>query len=719
MASIPAAARPHITIAEKFFQGSLYLLVVMGFCALASTSKLDAFSVVLVAFALLLRGYHLYRGTTISIPERLTSYLTLFYLIFFALDYFFLSQGFVSATVHMVLFIMVIKIFSVQRDRDLLYLAVLSFLMVLAAAVLTVDTIFLLMFFLFILTAMSTFVSMEMRRSERESRVVAISPSNANKFSRSLYGMVGILAVFTLGVAVVIFFVLPRMSLGGYLQSLGGQNDFVTGFSETVNLGGIGRIQQSNAPVMHVQVTHGTLPPDVKWRGVSLAEFDGHRWFNPPYDTAFVQRLHGAGLDLWPLRIEDAPLYSVAHRPTFGYRVIMEPVGSYIFFLASTPVRMSGPYYEVAVSIGGAVTKNDGGRSIDFYDGEADTTDPEPTLRNSKSVNYAPEVSLYYLRLPPQLDDRIRSLARTITASANSNYARALAIEKYLRGNFEYTLNLPGAEDDPLANFLFKRKKGHCEYFASSMAIMLRTLGIPARVVNGFRGGEFNEVNHTYVIRGRDAHSWVEAFFPEYGWVTFDPTPSTPVEGNDTLSRLAKYMDAMHEMWREWVINYDFSRQAQLSSEITAKASNVHGKVRHWYWDKYSRMLRWLGTIRGGVAAGNVVLIFVLGAGVIAIPFLPRMWRAFQRARFLKNPQQAPSTSASLWYARMLKVMARRGIRKSPAQTPSEFASAIDDPEVQRNVIVFTEHYERARFADSAEDASRLPQLYDALALRK
>jgi len=156
-----------------------------------------------------------------------------------------------------------------------------------------------------------------------------------------------------------------------------------------------------------------------------------------------------------------------------------------------------------------------------------------------------------------------------------------------------------------------------------------------------------------------------------------------------------------------------------LSSEITAKASNVHGKVRHWYWDKYSRMLGWLGTIRGGVAAGNVVLIFVLGAAVIAIPFLPRMWRAFQRARFLKNPQQAPSTSASLWYARMLKVMARRGIRKSPAQTPSEFASAIDDPEVQRNVIVFTEHYERARFADSAEDASRLPQLYDALALRK
>lgn len=719
MSSIAQGVGPQPSTAERFFQGSLFLLVVMGFCALAGTSKLDAFSTALVGFALLLRGYHLYKRSNIAIPERLTSYLTLFYFIFYLLDYFFLSESFVSATVHMVLFIMVIKIFSIQRDRDLMYLAVLSFLMVLAAAVLTVDTVFLLTFCLFMLTAMSTFVSMEMRRSERESRIIAVSPRNENKFSRSLYSVAGLLAALTLVIAVVIFFVLPRMNMGGYLQSLGAQTDFVSGFGDTVNLGGIGKIQQSNAAVMHVQVLHGSFPRDVKWRGVALSNFDGHRWTNPQNDAVNLLRLHGAGLDLWPLRVDNTPLYSSAYRSTFGYRVIMEPVGSYVFFLASSPLRMSGPYYEVTVSAGGAVTKSDGGRTIDVYEGEADTDDPEPIIRNSQFSDYAPEINQEYLGLPERLDRRIPALARKITATASSNYLRAKAIEKYLRENLGYTLNLPGAEADPLANFLFERKKGHCEYFASSMAIMLRTLNIPSRVVNGFRGGEYNDLNHTYIIRGRDAHSWVEAFFPEYGWATFDPTPSVPAEGNDAWSRLSMYMDALHETWREWVINYDFGRQMRLGAEITASASNAHSRVRSWYRHEYWAALAWLKNVSGALGLGKMILICSLGLVIIALPFMPRAWRAFRRIRFLKNPEQAPKTSASLWYERMLKAMARRGFRKTPTQTPAEFAAIIEDPEVQKDVVVFTEHYERARFADSVEDAMRLPALYAALTAKR
>jgi transglutaminase-like putative cysteine protease len=718
--SIAQTARPPVSIAEKFFQGSLYLLLVMGFCALAGTAKLDALSLALVAFALLLRGFHLLKGRTVVIPERWASLLTLLYFVFYTVDYFLLSQSFVSATVHMVLFIMVIKIFSVQRDRDLLYLAVLSFLMVLAAAVLTADTIFLFTFGLFMLTAMSTFVSMEMRRSEREARIITVSPANENKFNRSLYAVAGLLAIATLAVSVVIFFILPRMTMGGYLQSLGSQTDFVTGFSENVSLGGIGRIQQSNAPVMHVQVEHGLLSPDTKWRGVSLSNFDGRRWSNPPQEVAVAHTMRNVPIDLWALRVNDAPLYSILHRQTLGYRVIMEPVGNYVFFLASTPVRVNGPYNEVSISSGGSVTKGDDLRSIDIYEGEADTTDPAPLVRNSNSQDYPPAIKASYLGLPPRLDPRIPSLARTIVSSANSNYARAKAIEGYLRQNLGYTLELPGDEADPLAHFLFERKKGHCEYFASSMAIMLRTLGIPARVVNGFRGSQYNDLNQTYIIRGRDAHSWVEVFFPEYGWGTFDPTPAGPAQpGSEASSRFALYMDALHEMWREWIINYDFTHQVRLGSEITAGATNLKGTMHSWYTQKYAQILRRVRNMRGTVTSANLVVICALGLVIMALPFMPRALRAFRKAKLLKNPQGAPSTSASLWYARMLRVMARRGIRKAPAQTPVEFASAIGDPEVQKTVIVFTEHYERARFAGSPEDAMRLPELFDQLAARK
>ena len=158
---------------------------------------------------------------------------------------------------------------------------------------------------------------------------------------------------------------------------------------------------------------------------------------------------------------------------------------------------------------------------------EADSELPQidaDALRLATSA--VPQGADAYLKLPP-LDLRISQLAEQITASSPSNYEKALAIEQYLRTHFGYTLQLPRARpQDPLANFLFERKQGHCEYFASSMAVMLRTLGIPSRIVNGFRGGEFNDLTGQYVVRASNAHSWVEAYFPGFGWISFDPTPA-------------------------------------------------------------------------------------------------------------------------------------------------------------------------------------------------
>src|SRR6185312_9285340 len=101
-----------------------------------------------------------------------------------------------------------------------------------------------------------------------------------------------------------------------------------------------------------------------------------------------------------------------------------------------------------------------------------------------------------------------------------TDYDKAAAIQDYLKSNFSYSLQMASERPaDPLAYFLFERKQGHCEYFASAMAILLRTVGIPTRVVNGFRTGEYNDLTGQYIIRGRDAHSWVEVYLPAYGWV--------------------------------------------------------------------------------------------------------------------------------------------------------------------------------------------------------
>lgn len=741
MSSIATVRRQPMGSAERFFQRSLYLLLVTGFAALAGTGKLDFLSVVIGGSALVIRGYYLLtKRRSFVIPERWTSYLTLLYLAFYALDYFLLSMGFVAATVHMVLFIMVMKIFSVQRDRDLLYLALLAFMMVLAAAVLTVDTMFLLTFCFFLLMAMATFVSMEMRRSEREAGFIRPSadkemrpvhteagflraaPGNERRFHRSLAFTTVLLAVSSMAGAVVFFFGMPRMEARGYLRNMGMQSELMTGFSDTVSLGGIGRIQQSNAVAIHVQVLSGVLPADAKWRGITLANFDGRRWSKALPESATTYPVRNTRLDLTTAIVKGLPLYAgVApglRKPTLRYRVIMEPIGTPVLFLADRPLSVSGISGEVILSADGSVTNAEPHGTLATYSGESDVREPVVLMSKSDSHDYPAAITEAYLQVPDRLDHRIPDLARKITVSATSNYARARTIETYLKQNLGYTLELPGTQADPLANFLFVRKKGHCEYFASSMAIMLRTLGIPSRVVNGFRGGKYNDLNQTYIIRARDAHSWVEVYFPEYGWIAFDPTPGQGDEGsNDAWSRIGLYMDVARELWREWVINYDFTHQIRLSAELASQSNSMQRKLQNWSWHNYRRLIGKLKRFQGAdVSSSEVSGIIALIVLLASLPFLPKAWKFVKHARAVRDPERSPGTAASFWYTRMLKLMARRGIAKSPAQTPTEFASSIIDAAMKKDVVVFTETYERARFADSVEDAQRLPELFEELA---
>src|SRR6185295_13847344 len=129
----------------------------------------------------------------------------------------------------------------------------------------------------------------------------------------------------------------------------------------------------------------------------------------------------------------------------------------------------------------------------------------------------------------PDIDPRIAKLAREFAKGAPTEVEKARAVEHHLRHDFGYTLQLlPAAVADPLTHFLFVRRKGHCEYFASAMTVMLRTQGIPARLVTGFQSGTFNPMTELFVVRASDAHSWVEAWLPRRGWTTFDPTPPDP-----------------------------------------------------------------------------------------------------------------------------------------------------------------------------------------------
>ena len=702
---------PASTAIERYFQVSLYLLIATGFATLASTGRLDAPALILVTLALLCRGYLLVRGRTLQLPERLTSYLTLVYVVFYVCDLFFLSGSFVSATVHLVLFIMVVKMFSVQRDRDHMYLAIIAFLSVLAAAVLTVDAIFFASFCVFLLLAASTFISMEIRRSS--ARAAATSPAQPNtwRLPRSLSSTaLGLALAMALGSS-VIFFIMPRLS-NGYLSAYAPRNALVSGFSDDVRLGEIGQIQQSDTVVMHIQIDGDTRGAhQLMWRGVALRTFDGTRWSNPQQAVRAFTSLDGR-FDL-PLTPAAAPVPRLVR-----YRVLMEPVGTNVFFLAPQPRSLSGDYRMITVDDGGAVYNGDRQKTIGSYRAISDVARPSADELRRATAEISARIALSYLKLPA-VDPRLPQLARNITAAEPTAYDRALAIEHHLRTQYEYTLQLPSVpQRDPVAYFLFERKAGHCEYFASSMALMLRTLGIPARVVNGFRGGEFNSVTGSYIVRARDAHSWVEAYFPPYGWITFDPTPAGAAAMGGTWNRAALYLDALREFWREWVINYDFDHQVSLSNDVVTRSRRWLDGSRLWARQGYAELLERARHLEvkvetsprrvAGLALGAIAL-------VVLLLNLGPLRRMIQMRRLARNPGSAPQAAASIWYGRMLQTLGRRGWRKLPEHTPREFVSTIGDPGLRDPVAAFTDRYERARFGNSAEDAQALPEIYEEI----
>ena len=241
---------------NKYFELSLYLLVLTGFGTLASTGGLDLPTILLVGVALAFRGYLLAERRRVVISERWTTPLTIVYFVFYAADYFLLSRAFLAATVHLVMFAVVVRTFSLRRDRDYTTLAILAFLMVLASAVLTVDSVFLLFFAGFMLMAVATFILMEMRRSGRAAKFQARHSRDAHEHRHLAFSLArvtpGLVLMILVGAAAV-FFLLPRMS-AGYLGGYSFGTDLSTGFSDRVQLGRIGQIQQSNAVVMHIQI---------------------------------------------------------------------------------------------------------------------------------------------------------------------------------------------------------------------------------------------------------------------------------------------------------------------------------------------------------------------------------------------------------------------------------------------------------------------------------
>ncbi len=722
--------------AERFFRTSLSLLMLTSTVTLVSTGKLDIVTSFAAPLIVLYKGIRWWHGRPSELSHRAATWCVVAYLAFFPVDALFLSRfsvgnsanpplfAWLLATVHFLIFVSIVRFYSAVTDRDALFLSMLSFASILAAAVLTVDTTFLILFFIFLLFGISTFVGMELRRGA----LGAVSPAlhlhteRDRKLNRALSLSALSVACGAIVIGGVLFFFFPRFS-AGYLGRASFNPSLMSGFTENVELGQIGEIKKNSAVVMRVQTGKPIGYDRLRWRGIALTSFDGRRWSTPEHNAQKLQ----PDDDGW-IRTAEVPHKTDSPKPEMIYTVYLEPLATDAIFVPGKVISLKGNFNGENSNSFAAIR-----RTYIFRDSTDTLLNPfhnysairyagfslllpmDATKLRAASTEYSIDIASTYLQLPHELDPRIPELAKQITKNARTPFDKSLAIESYLRNRFTYTLNLTGKPgDDPLAHFLFETRAGHCEYFASAMTIMLRTLGIPTREVNGFLPGEYNDLGGDYIVRASDAHSWVEVYFPGLDWQTFDPTPAAPENETGFLTRLGQYADWMEITWSEWVIGYDFAHQMVMAQSLQRSSRDFSDSLRAWYARQQLRGRRWMKSWHNGL--GVLIPLTVL-AFLILLRFdaltaiLRRLWLSWQ----LRSPKAARSNPqlASGLYAELLRVLARRGIARRETQTPLEFAAAVDAPNLAPPVREFTQLYAHARFGDAPCDATRLRQLLD------
>ncbi|MBM3464810.1 MAG: DUF3488 domain-containing protein [Armatimonadetes bacterium] len=332
-------------------------------------------------------------------------------------------------------------------------------------------------------------------------------------------------------------------------------------------------------------------------------------------------------------------------------------------------------------------------------------------------------VAEHNLELPKSLPPRVTKLAQEVTARANGAYEQAAAILHHLQIRYDYSLDIPPFPEnaDPVDQFLFEYRKGYCEQFASSMVVMCRTLGIPARLVTGYTPGTYNPFTGFYEVKGSDAHAWVEVFIDRFGWVQFDPSPGySGVPQLKSTTGAASMMGALSEYLKERI---GVERARRLQEAWNAVRGAVVGFVQSM----------------GDRGFAGWVILAALGAGIVLGGLSPLLWIALRRKpsdgvgredasplrrlvrRALRvfgvEAPRTPQDEVAAAYGRMVDEMSRRGHPRGPAQTPWEFGrqAAAAIPEAAPAIDALTGEYVQACFSGQPVSTERVGAAREAL----
>lgn len=693
---------------KRYLELSCHALIGTAFFTLALTERLETATIIGFAFAYCVGLHRTIRSQEPLLTTRSAFVVSCAYIVVFFLDVTVLSRSMIDGTVHLLLFLQMAKLNQHKSDRDYLYLILLAFVTVLAASSMTVDISFAATLFLFLIALVSTLMSFEMYRSERDSKM---PPHQA---VASLSGVSVWTTVWIVVLGAGFFFTIPRFGVG-YFTRASTVPLLLSGYNDNVTLGQIGELKLSSALVMHARRVGRTPFTVLKWRGVTLDTFDGRDWTKKKRARDFVPVTDGIHT------LKDGPIKG----DPVSYEILLEPVATTTLFGPYEVRRITSRVIPgIEVDDAGAIYARFQPSRRQQYRVESEI--PKRTPVSAAETN-APELSgtalETYLQLPQSMDTRIRDLALQITADGRTPYDKALRVETYLKRNYNYTLLLnwnPGR--DPLGTFLFSAKSGHCEYFASSMAVLLRAAGIPTRIVNGFLMGEYNPVGDAYVVRQSDAHSWVEAYLPGTGWTEFDPTPGDAATQPDgtLISQLGHYADAVGLFWKAYVLTYDTDSQMQLfrSAQESVQGMQRALQERTDSWAESTRIFTDNLTVKARQAIYSSMFWLYVAIGIaVAAAFRRRadLWTRWQLLLATHRGGGGGERLVAALFYRAVRLAEPTSAHRRSSETWREWIAGLQHERRRTILTHILDIFERSKYGGESTSANDLEELQQAL----
>src|SRR5215468_2063624 len=645
-----------------------YLVVADGIAALWIAGLIGPGGAAFVAIAILASWWHERARERGAVRPVFAWALVAAAALVLAADLYYLAASVLDGMVHVLLFVILARLFVARALSDLRDAGFLSFFLLVASSSATFSMSFLGVFVGYLLLAtwmlMLHHMVAEAQKAARRDLLATALGLRGQLLRVSLTAAAG-----TLVVAGALFFVIPRVGQA-VLPFKSQLSRLVTGFSDRVDLAAFGDIETDKTIVMRVYVADQRSNPagwpNLRWRGIAYDNFDGRTWSSTRPDRRPARR--GSGEQF----VVAAPR---GRGIVVKQEIYLEPIGTEVIFAAPRALRVDVRSGAVNVDdMGGIAVPAPTARLHYAVESELEASAPPGTRVAGASAGLDAGERRRYLQLP-QLAPAIARLAAEVTAGSRDPYEAADRLTHFLSASYRYSLSKKATALDPLQDFLFSRRSGNCEYFSAALAVMMRSVGIPARVVGGFQRGEWNPYGRYFMVRLSDAHAWVEAYFDGLDWLSFDPSPRGDGSADGPWA-LAMYLNAARMRWYRYVVNWSLQDQRVMVSTVQRHAQDV-GLAFAWPrdWGRTS----W-GVLAGGAAS-------VVAAGLI--------WHRRRRQASGGAIARVPR-----FYARALEELDRRGLAPAPAETARQFLERVAErrPACATPLARITGAYERTRF---------------------